>query len=584
MAIASFIGLLSPWPLKILVDNVIGSAPLPQFINTVVSGASHEKSLLLILTVVVAFTLTVLGSALNVVSSAVDTKLEQQVIVDFRSDLFRHTEQLSVAYRDQVSLARLMYGINFEAAAAGSLIMAFQPLVQAALTILGMAWISFRIDPLLALLSITIVPFLYWSIAHYATRIQPHLLEVKGLEADCISIVHGALSMLPVVTVFQREDHELAKFRFRSRQAVDARIVITVRQTLFSLAVTTTTAVGTALVLGVGAYHAVQGKVSAGQLLVVLSYIAAVYKPLETISYTVGSLQDRFVGLRMAFHVLDTEPLVREASEPTDLISAAGRVQFEHVSFAYQGREGTLTDISFHAAAGQVVAIVGPTGAGKTTLMNLVPRFYDPASGRILIDGHDIRTLSLKSLRRQISFVTQEPLLMSGTIEKNIRYGRLDATRDEVIAAAEAANAHDFIVRLDKAYEAEIGEHGVRLSGGERQRLCIARAFLKNAPILILDEPTSSIDSRTEAAILDALDQLMLGRTTFMIAHRLSTIRHADLIVTLDKGRVVECGTHEQLIARGGLYKNLHDVQSSQREPRVKRRATSRLDSREVPA
>ena len=173
---------------------------------------------------------------------------------------------------------------------------------------------------------------------------------------------------------------------------------------------------------------------------------------------------------------------------------------------------------------------------------------------------------------------------MSGTIEKNIRYGRLDATRDEVIAAAEAANAHDFIVRLDKAYEAEIGEHGVRLSGGERQRLCIARAFLKNAPILILDEPTSSIDSRTEAAILDALDQLMLGRTTFMIAHRLSTIRHADLIVTLDKGRVVECGTHEQLIARGGLYKNLHDVQSSQREPRVKRRATSRLDSREVPA
>jgi ABC-type multidrug transport system fused ATPase/permease subunit len=584
MAAASFMGLLSPWPLKILVDNVIGSAPLPQYINEAAGGAIHEKSPLLILTVLVALGITILGSALNVVSSAVDTKLEQQVIVDFRSDLFRHTEHLSVAYRDQVSLARLMYGINFEAAAAGSLIMAFQPLVQAGLTIVGMVWISFRIDPLLALLSITIVPFLYWSITYYATRIQPHLLEVKGLEADCISIVHDALGMLPVVTVFQREDHEVARFRFRSRQAVDARIGITVRQTLFSLAVTTTTAVVTALVLGVGAYHAIQGKVSAGQLLVVLSYIAAVYKPLETISYTVGSLQDRFVGLRMAFHVLDTEPAVREAANPIHLVSAAGHVQFEHVSFAYQGREGTLTDISFAAGAGQVVAIVGPTGAGKTTLMNLLPRFYDPASGRILIDGHDSRNLSLESLRRQISFVTQEPLLMSGTIEKNIRYGRLDATRDEVIAAAHAANAHDFIVSLQKGYEAEIGEHGVRLSGGERQRLCIARAFLKNAPILILDEPTSSIDSRTEAAILDALDQLMIGRTTFMIAHRLSTIRHADLIVTLDNGRLVECGTHEQLIAHGGLYKDLHDVQLSQRERKARPRATSLFGSREVSA
>ena len=234
--------------------------------------------------------------------------------------------------------------------------------------------------------------------------------------------------------------------------------------------------------------------------------------------------------------------------------------------FEYPGRAGTLTDISLDVQPGQVVAIVGPTGAGKTTLMNLIPRFYDPQRGRVLLDGRDVRTLSLDSLRRQISMVPQEPVLFSGTIADNIRYGRLEATMDEIVEAARAANAHDFIERLADGYQTEIGERGVRLSGGERQRICVARAFLKDAPILILDEPTSSIDSKTEAIILDALDELMIGRTTFMIAHRLSTVRHADLIATLDRGGLVEQGTHDELIARGGLYKQMHDVQTRQRK------------------
>jgi ABC-type multidrug transport system fused ATPase/permease subunit len=328
-----------------------------------------------------------------------------------------------------------------------------------------------------------------------------------------------------------------------------------------------------------------QGKVTAGQLLVILAYIAAVYKPLETISYTVGSLQDRFAGLQMAFHILDTTPAVREAPEPVTLGRATGHLRFEGLSFEYPGREGTLTDISFDALPSQVVAVVGPTGAGKTTLMNLIPRFYDPRSGRILLDGHDVRTLSLESLRRQISLVSQEPLLFSGTVAQNIRYGRLDATVGEIETAAIAANAHDFITRLPHGYDTEIGEQGVRLSGGERQRICVARAFLKDAPILILDEPTSSIDSKTEAVILDALDRLMVGRTTFMIAHRLSTVRHADLIVTLDRGTLVEQGTHEQLIARGGLYKQLHDVQTTQRTRKRPSLVPVLVDPRsEVPA
>jgi len=563
---AALFGLLSPWPLKILVDNVIGQAPLPAAVSDALGGLGSHRFLLLALTVVAGLGIAIIGGAVHVMNSYVNTKLEQRIIADFRGDLFRHTERLSVAFRDQVSTGRLMYAINFEAAAAGTLILSIQPLVQAGLTLVGMVWISFTIDSALALLSITVVPLLYWSIRYYATHIQQRLLQVKGMEADCLSVVHDAMSMLPVITAFQREDHELERFRTKTGHAINARVDVTVRQTMFTLAVTTTTAIGTALVLGVGAYHAMQGSITAGELLVVLAYIAAVYKPLETISYTAGALQDNFVGLRMAFHILDTEPVVQESPHPESIGRAAGALRFEGVHFEYTGRAGTLTDISLDVRPGQVVAIVGPTGAGKTTLMNLIPRFYDPQRGRVLLDGRDVRTLSLESLRRQIAMVPQEPVLFSGTIADNIRYGRLQATMDEIVAAARAANAHDFIERLADGYQTDIGERGVRLSGGERQRICVARAFLKDAPILILDEPTSSIDSKTEAIILDALDELMIGRTTFMIAHRLSTIRHADLIATLDRGGLVEQGTHEELIARDGLYKQMHDVQTRQRK------------------
>jgi ATP-binding cassette subfamily B protein len=566
---AAMFGLLAPWPLKILVDNVIGKDPLPAVIANVVGEPGSHRFMLLVLTVVAGLVIAIVGGGIHVLNSYVNTKLEQRIIADFRSDLFRHTERLSVAYRDQVSTGRLMYAINFEAAAAGTLILSIQPLVQAFLTLVGMVWISFKIDSSLALLALAVVPLLYWAIHYYATHIQQRLLEVKGMEADCLSVVHDAVSMLPVITAFQTEDHELARFRTKTGHAMNARVDVTVRQTLFSLAVTTTTGIGTAMVLGVGAYHAIEGRVTAGELLVVLAYIAAVYKPLETISYTVGALQDNLVGLRMAFHVLDTEPEVKEAAHPEAIGRAVGAIRFEGVHFEYAGRAGTLADISLDVQPGQVVAIVGPTGAGKTTLMNLIPRFYDPKGGRVLLDGHDLRTLSLDSLRRQISMVPQEPVLFSGSIADNIRYGRLPATMDEIVEAAKAANAHDFIERLPNGYDTEIGERGVRLSGGERQRLCVARAFLKDAPILILDEPTSSIDSKTESIILDALDDLMVGRTTFMIAHRLSTIRHADIIATLDRGALVEQGTHDELIERGGLYKHMHDVQTQQRKKKL---------------
>jgi ABC-type multidrug transport system fused ATPase/permease subunit len=335
-----------------------------------------------------------------------------------------------------------------------------------------------------------------------------------------------------------------------------------VRQTLFSLAVETTTAVGSALVLGLGAYHVLQHRLTVGELLIILSYISSVYKPLEAISSTVGSLQDVFIPLRMAYQLLDTQPDIQDAPDAVDIERARGHVVFENVSFSYTGRRDTLDEISFEARAGQIIAVVGPTGAGKTTLISLLPRFYDTKQGRILLDGKDIRKLTLKSLRQQVSIVLQEPLLFSGTIQDNIRYGRPDASDDEIIEAAKAANAHDFIMKLPQKYATELGERGAKLSGGERQRISVARAFLKDAPILILDEPTSSIDSRTEAVILDALDRHMEGRTTFMIAHRLSTVRRANLILVLDHGRLVEQGSHEELMAMEGLYHRLYTLQT----------------------
>jgi ABC-type multidrug transport system fused ATPase/permease subunit len=342
---------------------------------------------------------------------------------------------------------------------------------------------------------------------------------------------------------------------------VDARVRLTVWQTLFSLGVTTATAAGTAVVLGFGAWHVLQDKITLGELTVLIYYIAAVYQPLESISTTIGHLHQQFVFFNAVLNTLDTKPEVSDSPEAIDIGRSRGEIEFEDVSFAYAGRMDTLQNISFKVEAGQRVAIVGPTGAGKTTLVSLLVRFYDPARGAIKIDGHDIRSLKLQCLRNQLSLVLQEPMLFSGSIADNIRYGRLAASMDEILEAAKAANAHDFIERLPDGYDTELGEGGKQLSGGERQRICVARAFIRNAPILILDEPTSSIDSKTELVILDALDRLMVNRTSLMIAHRLSTIRKADLIVVVNKGRVAEVGSHSELLTKGGLYYQLYEAQ-----------------------
>ena len=559
--VVSLLALLEPWPLKVLFDSVLGNVPLPAIVARAIAPLNPDKMTLLVVVVTAGFALTLVGNALKVLNSYFETRVSQRMTLDFRSELFRHAQRLSLDYHDRTPGGVLIYNINFQADSAAGLVMALLPLLRSALTLIGMFWVTARIDLTLALVSLAVVPLLYYSAGHYVSRIQPRLRDVRNMEGESLGIIHEAISMIRVILAFGREDHEFKKFRAQGERAVDARVDVTVRQVAFSLMVNTATAGGTALVLAFGAYKIIGGTLTPGELLVVLAYVASLYKPLETITNTVSSLQERFIALEMAFDLLDTEPRVRDRPGAVKVPRPRGEVVFDNVAFAYDGRSHTLADISFGARAGEVIGIVGPTGAGKSTLVSLLPRFYEPAAGTITLDGTDVRGIELASLRSQISVVLQDSLLFSGTIADNIRYGRPEASLAEIEAAARAANAHEFITALPQGYESTIGEKGVRLSGGERQRIAVARAFLKDAPILILDEPTSSIDSRTEAVILDALERLIVGRTTFMIAHRLSTLRRPDRILVIDSGRIVEQGCITELLAQGGLFARLWQAQ-----------------------
>jgi ABC-type multidrug transport system fused ATPase/permease subunit len=571
--LATGAGLLAPWPMKILVDSVLGNEPVPRLVRGFVSVASTRSSLLVAI-VAGGFVLALVTNVVTVTTGYLTTKLDLAMTLDFRSELFQQAQRLSMSYHDQRRSGMVIYIINSMAGSATSVLMTVLPLAQNGLTLAGMFWIAFRLNARLAVLSLSVVPFLYYSVGYYSTHIRARLMTVKSMEGESLSIIHEAMSMLRVIVAFGREDYEFSRFRSQGMRANDARLNVTLRQEVFALAVNLTSALGTAMVLGYGAHLALQRRLTIGELLIVLAYIASVYKPLEAISGTIGMLQDGFINLQIAFDLLEKDADIRDAPGAVALNRARGSVSFDHVNFAYQGRVGTLNDISFAVAAGEAVAIVGPTGAGKSTLVSLLPRFYEAQTGRILVDGTDIRALTLKSLRQQISIVLQEPLLFSATIADNIRYGRLDATMPEIVEAAKAANAHEFVMALPQHYDTVLGERGAQLSGGERQRIAVARAFLKNAPILILDEPTSSIDSKTEAVILDALDRLMIGRTTFLVAHRLSTLRSVGTILVLNHGRVVERGTHDELVRSDGLYRQLHDMQTG----RVRRRLQVVLD------
>ena len=561
MLAGAAISLITPWPLAVLVDTVLGDKPLPGLLGPL---ADVDRETLLVVAVAGGFVFTGLQYGIGVAQNYVETTLEQRMALDFRADLFEHVQRLSLAFHDQRDMGQLMYQITGQAGQLGQITVAIPALFQNVATLIGMFVVACFIDVDLALISLAVVPFVYLSAGYYMRRVEPRLYQVRGMEGETMSIVHEAMTMLRVVVGFGRESHELQRFRRQGESAVDARVKLTLRQTLFSLGVNMITATGTAAVLGVGAQHVLQRDLSVGELLVLMGYIAAIYQPLQQISSLLSAFQDQFIGLRWGLDLLEERPEIADPPDAIEVDRLEGHVVFDDVSFAHRGRRSTLSDISFDVPAGRRIGIVGPTGAGKSTLVSLIPRFYAYGAGRILVDGIDVRQLALESLRSQVSVVFQEPLLFSRTVYENIRYGRLDATREEIEAAARAASAHDFISRLPGGYHTEIGERGSRLSGGERQRVSIARAFLKDAPILILDEPTSSIDTETEGEILDALERLMVGRTTFMIAHRLSTLRAVDQILVLCDGVIIEHGTHEELLDRGGMYQRLYEIQARQ--------------------
>ncbi len=566
--VTATLGLAEPWPLAVILNQVL-SEQNPSGMVEFLFGSDPTTWIVLVSMVIARFLIIVVGNGFTVFSHYLGAKAEQNMVMDLRSDLFAHAQRLSFTFHDQRQTGALMSQINMQAAAVGNIVMVVPPIVEATLTLVGMLVIAMLIDWQLALLSLLVIPLLYWSFGVYGARIVPRVQNVQRLEWRSLSIVHEAMAMLRVIVSFGREDYEHRRFREQGQMAVDERVKLTVSQSLYTLGVQTATAAGTSLVLGVGAWHVIQGTLSVGEMIVLLTYIASVYQPLEQISTTVGMIHEELVQFNSSLDLLDTDPEVKERSNAIALEHPQGRLTVSGVAFSYKGRSHTLTDISFDALPGERIAVVGHTGAGKSTLMSLLIRFYDPSAGKIEIDGVDIRDLRLESLREQISVVLQDPLLFSGTIEENIRYGRLDASEEEIRDAARAANAHDFIEGLPAGYGTVLGERGAQISGGERQRICVARAFLKDAPILILDEPTSSIDSRTEGVILDALDDLMEGRTSFMIAHRLSTVRHADQILVMNEGEIVERGTHEELLRDGPVYRQLHDAQTRERKKRA---------------
>ncbi|MBU6222820.1 MAG: ABC transporter ATP-binding protein/permease [Planctomycetes bacterium] len=568
----SALSLLTPWPFKYLIDYSLSDNPAPEWLVGWL-GQENFRWRLLYACAATEVAIIFLYQIIGVIESYVTTRLEQNIDRDFRSRLFAHAMDLSLAYHDHRRSGMLIYVITTQGGAVADLLMSLPSVIQSAVMLVGMLIVLFRMHWSLAAVSLVVVPALFFASKWYATRMRSRIRETKELEGEALSVIHEAMSMMRVIVAFCRQKLEHRRYINATQRAMDARVGVTLRQTLFSLAIHMSTGVGRAAAWTVGGLLALAGKLTVGDLTIVLSYIDKVYDPLETIAYTYSGWQDQFASLRASFGLLDTKPDIAEPASPVQVEPCRGRVEFRKVDFAYEGRTDTLKDVSFVAEPGQVTAVVGPTGAGKTTLISLIPRFYDAAGGGVFVDGVNVKDLGLDDLRRHISVVLQEPLLFSMSIRDNLRYGRLDATEEEIVEAARAANAHDFISRLPEGYDTVLGERGSRLSGGERQRICVARAFLKDAPILILDEPTSSIDSKTEAVILDSLDRLMEGRTTFMIAHRLSTIRRADWILVMDQGRVVEQGKHDDLLAAGRLYRQLHDLQTKLAERKAASRA-----------
>ena len=549
---------LLPWPLKLVVDNVLGSHPLPPALERVLPDAALAgPGRLLVLIVVGGLMIQVISQLVSMLHTQVQIDTGQRIVFDLRSDLFAHLQRLPLRHHLGVFTGDTVYRMESDAYSIDTLVMrGLFPLASAVATLGVMFAVLLWLDVGVALLSLAIVPLLYLCLRYYMRHMIVRAERVREQESKVVQRLYESFSLIKLVKSFGRETAELLRFRDVSREARDRRVAFTWQESAFAVLVAVITMAGTAVVLIVGGVRVLQGELTVGQLLVVTAYLAAVYGPLSSIAHTTGQSQTALAGIKRVRDAFALAPEPVEAVGAVDAGRVRGEVRFENVTFAYDS-SSVVKDISFEARPGEMVALVGLTGAGKTTLVSLLPRFFDATEGRVTVDGVDVRQYTLASLRANIGIVLQEPLLFGGTIADNLRYGRPQATDAEVEAAARAAHAHDFITRLPHGYRASVAESGGGLSGGERQRLSIARALVKDAPILILDEPTSSLDALSEALVFDALRRLTAERTTIVIAHRLSTIRDAHRILVLDGGRIVAQGTHAELLGTNDLYRRM---------------------------
>jgi ATP-binding cassette subfamily B protein/subfamily B ATP-binding cassette protein MsbA len=558
--------LLKPWPMVFLVDHVLRGKTRPAYTRILESlPGPHSPANLIAWCVGATVLIFLLSWALGLANAYANINLGQRMVYDLAADLFAKLQRLSLRFHASQSVGDNIRRVTADSACVATIVKdALLPVIFSVVRLASMFGILWGVDPTLTLVALAVVPWMALILRLYAQPMLDRSYQQQTVEGKIYEIVEQTFAAIPAVQAFGREELNELRFRAATGDTVAATLALTKVQVQFKMLIGLATAAGTAGIVWFGARHALQANAvqgAVGDILLFLSYLTSFYEPLEAAVYTGSTIQGAAGSARRVWEILESEREVLDKPGAVPLASSRGHVQLENVSFGYEINRPILRHISLEIRPCETMALVGATGAGKTTLAGLIPRFFDPWEGRVAVDGMDLREVQLKSLRTQIAIVLQEPFLFPLSVAENIAYGRPAATLAEIEAAARAARAHEFIQRLPDSYHTVIGERGTTLSVGERQRLSIARAFLKNAPILILDEPTSALDVETESLLLQALEQLTKDRTTLIIAHRLSTIRRADRIVVLQEGRVVEAGTHGELLARGQVYAHFHAIQ-----------------------
>jgi subfamily B ATP-binding cassette protein MsbA len=557
--------LLEPWPLKIVLDNVLRSRPMPGWLNRLIlATAGTNKLAVLEFAAAAVMAIAIVGAACSYVEKYVTTTIGQWVMHDLRKTLYSHIQRLSLTYHDQKQTGDLISRVTSDIDAIQSFIASglLSGLVNM-LTLVGMVGVMLYINWRFTLIALSVSPLLFLVVYSFTRRIKKAAREVRKKQGEIVSVIQEVLTSMHVVKAFAREDYEQHRLEEESLEGVE--IALRARSLKAKLAplVEIIVAAGTCLVLWFGARMVLAGRLSAGSLVVFILYLGKMYKPMQQLSKMTDTYSKAAVGYERIEEILHTHGEVKDLPGARRAPAFKGKIEFENVSFSYEPGRPVLHEISFKIEPRQVAALVGQTGAGKSTIVSLIPRFYDPGSGRVKIDGIDVRVFKRKSLRQQIGFVLQDTLLFHGPVWNNIAYGKPDASWKEILRAAELANAHEFIERLPDGYNTIVGERGVTLSGGQRQRIAIARAIVRNSPILILDEPGTGLDAATEKLVFEALERLMEDKTSIVIAHRLVTVQRADIIFVIQDGAIVDSGKHEELLKRGGVYSELYELQGT---------------------